>query len=165
MAEIKPKYLPNPITIFNRFKDLDTGELFYYRTILENTRVDQAFVTFYDNNIGSIRKKTTKIFIDKKNTKAWHSYSDNKFNTKKIYAQDGDWKKLLDDQKHGYWTIQEKDWVFATIGELISVCDNYDKEIHKDQKFFADNRLHIISEIKPIFDKNGLTVYWEVTCD
>jgi hypothetical protein len=165
MTEIKAKFLANTITLFNKFKDMDTGTMYYYRTELDNVRVDTSYSTYYINNIGSIRKKITTILIDKKNTIGWALNNNNNVVNKKEFMMSNEWENLSYLAKDNCWTIREKDWIYAIIGELKSICNNFDIEVDNDSNFIKQNKLHIISEIKPIIDKKGALVYWEINCD
>lgn len=151
-APIKAKYMVNKVTLYNYFRDLNTGETSYYRTNLERTRIMTKTLSIAAATGGFTQVLATQLLVDPVTSKAYLLDEQGNKPGKK-YVEPDQWRHLSADDKAKYWTLQGQDLIVSReiIDEIIDV-DNF-KEIHIPYE---------INVVTPILDIPGNAHHWQV---
>ena len=157
MKPINRKWLQAVITLYNAYKDPDTGNTSHYHTFLRYVRIDQKKKGLIIANQGGTATFYSMIYIDPKSSHGYF-YDDLGVKNGKKYLAAQEWQNLPENQKHLYWTLQVKDMVVEgeCPGRLIEPAEDSFKDTFKPW---------IISEIPPSIAKDGSVHHWEVILD
>lgn len=114
MRPIKRSLLVNTVTIYNRYRDPDTGTVAFFRTFLKYTRfmTSQAVVAA-DTTLGGAGMGATKTFaltllVDPVSTVGYERDEPGR-SVSKTYADERVWQAATD--KSRLWTLQGQDYV------------------------------------------------------
>ena len=162
MQPIKAKLLPHAIPLFNVWKDPESGDVEFHRTILERVRVGAAKTSLAMSKLSEMMGPPTryewKVLIDKRTTKGYGLDSEGARSDKE-YLPAFEWEALADKSKN--WTLREPDLIYFREGETESICPECDSN-GSCQAFMEDNGLRTITAIPPVIDKDGSIHHWEI---
>ena len=161
MKPISPKLLPHTITLFNVWKDPETGDIDCHRTILERVRVGVAKVSLtmarLSDMIGPPARYEFRVLIDRRTTRGYVDILGERL--EKAYLPASDWE--ASSAKELYWTLRGSDLIYFKEGRAESICPEYDPEV-EFQAFMGDHGLRSISDVPPVIDKDGTVHNWEL---
>ena len=158
MKPIDKKLLVNTVTVFNAWKDPETGETRAARTVLRNTRLMTAVTRYAGDRYGGSIRHSLEVLVDRRNTVAMGGPEGDLVKT---HMAPADWDALAD--KEGHWTLREADWILAEPGRLECLAPEYDGG--GEEAFVERHRLRRIGEVYPVIDKDGSIHHWRVSID
>jgi hypothetical protein len=165
MQPISRKWLNQTVTMFNLFKDPETGQISHFRSVLENVRVGTVKTSFAESLKGSAKRFELRVLIDHKTTVGYRLDDSNGQKFKKKFMSLPEWEELTEEDKTGYWTLNEKDWLFYLPGTKKSICPDFNGSNLSEQQFRDKYHIYVISEIPATIDKDGSLHHWEVVLD
>ena len=142
MRPVDKSKLVNTVTIYNLFRNPDTGELKYLKTFLRFVRIMQDLSSVNVGVDGWTRKTTVSLLIDRRNSQGYTGA------TIKPYIDSLEWGSLSDADKAQQWTLQEGDLVVN--GEC--PADLVPEQV---SEFKALNRVWAIQYIHNAIDFDG----------
>ena len=159
MKPVKRTLLPDTITIYNKFKDPNTGKNVTFRTFLRFTRFMSQKSGIIASTLGATRIYDTVILLDHGLTMKGQKYSTEGYTLdgsgkrlKKPYVEPSAWKAAAN--KDAVWTIQEADYVLR--GECpVTIPPGKEADITNLLPF-------LVKEIVPEYDKDGSIHHFEV---
>ena len=161
-APISRAYLPQTVTLFNVYKDPETGTVEYHRTILEAVRVDQARVSLREALRGAAKLRRISVLLDRCATQGYNLNETGR-RVSKSYRPWRVWSVLPAEEKARAWTLNVGDLMAAAIGEKTTVCPEF--EPAREQEFKLEHDLRAVIDIAPNIDKDGSVHSWEVGLD
>ena len=154
MAHINPNKLVDTITIYNVWKDPNTGKSGYWRSFVQQVRLMDKASTVNVASIGWTRVVTQEMLVDAQNSIAY-SADENDNQVTKVYAEPSEWAAMSTDQKQAFWTMQEGDYVVPGECEIIIPPDAVTK--------LTALRPRKIGSVNMVRQKGGDTNHWEVS--
>ena len=162
MNPIRASLLVNTVTLFNVFKDPDTGAVTYYRSFLEAVRVSQPKLSLAESLRGTGKTTQISVLMDRRGTQAFIR-NEAGAQVIKTYFDWRDWVKLPDAEKALTWTLNVGSLMAAVIGQIETICPEFDTT--DEQNFKIEHDLRNIVNIKPNIDKDGSIHSWVVGLD
>ena len=154
MKPIKRSLLPNTVTLYNCYRDPDSGVVEYFDTKFQYTRIMNVSKTVHSGTTGWTRILQLELWIDPFSSFAYATDSQgNKI--KKIYAKPAAWEAMNNQDKARHWTLQPLDLIVEGQIDFILTADNQDQ-------FMQQHRPNAIESIIPVLDKPGNVHHWEV---
>lgn len=160
MRPVKRSLLPNTVTIYNDFKDPDTGKSAFYKTFLHYVRImDNVTKAVVDGTTTVTWANDTVLLLDHGLTLKGVKYSteayardENGRKTPKRYLPPREWAAATD--KSGFWTIERESYVIE--GECaVTIPPQLEKDL-------AALKPWKVSAIAPAIQKDGSIHSWEV---
>jgi hypothetical protein len=188
MKPISRKWLPQTITLFNLFKDPETGEPAYFRTFLDGVSEECCKTSLAMSLQGAKKAYQSMVYIDPVSTLGYTRDGSGRKIAKK-YLSARKWQELGTDEnadfwtlatagfwtlepasfwtpeKAGFWTLNEKDWLLFRAGEKVTEGPDIVGSGLKEQAFREKYGVRVISEIPPAIDKDGSVHHWEIRLD
>lgn len=159
-AAMTKKELPQTITLFNPFRNIETGKISYYRTILESVRVDKSKTSLRESLKGETRLYRPIIWLDKRTTKGRQLTYETKIN--KAYMPWSDWKE--EPEKDLYWTLyQQHLFALPDNGQKETIAPDFVPDEDNWQDFVERYTLRPIVEIAPTIDDDGSIHHWIIS--
>ena len=159
MNPVKRTLLPNTITIYNRFRDPNTGKMETYRTFLRYTRFMSQKSAIIVSTIGATKIYDTVLLLDHGLTIKGQKYSTEAYTldasgkrVKKTYVEPRVWQAVAD--KTPLWTIQESDYVLREECP-VTIPPGKESDITNLNPF-------LVKEIVPEYDKDGSIHHFEI---
>ncbi len=154
--------LPQTVTLFSPLKSPTSGKMVYYRTIIENVRVDEAAVSMAMKISGAVKSHQTVVWIDRRTTKGY-SLGDAGQRVNKAYLPGNEWLAADDETRAGAWTLSVKHYfALPNNGQKKSIAPEFDPALGDWQAFVDRNNLQVIDDIRPTIDEDGSIHSWEV---
>jgi hypothetical protein len=114
--------------------------------------------------IGSPAMMQLALLVDRRTTKGFDLLDGGTKKAKQYLAWE-DWDGLTKDKKAEYWTLKEQHWLYAVIGQKVSICNAFNNVTDDIQQFKTANYIKNLSAITPNIDLDGSIHSWEVTFD
>ena len=163
MKPIAARLLPQTVTLYNLFKDPDSGATSRRRTVLERVRIATFKNTTMFGETGPRTRFSLGALIDPVTTVAW-AMSGGAKTAKKTYSPPSEWRRLDPEAKDGRWTLAGLDWLCAVVGARETIGPDFGAD-DDDQAFRLANDVKVITEVVPTIDKDGSVHHWEVFLD
>jgi hypothetical protein len=167
MKAIKPALLVQTVTLYNIFKDPQTGDVKWYRTILERVRimnVKTSFANIISASMRGVRKDfQTELLADRRNTLAYQI--DGAKTISKPFRPWQVWRNLIEAEKAITWTLNEGDLVAGDIYQPKVIAPEFDPQNDTEDAFRVKYGLRPIAAISPQLDKDGSIHHWRVNLD
>jgi hypothetical protein len=164
---ISAKLLPHTVTLFNVWRDLDTGEVSAHRTILERVRVGVAERRYSTERIGETlgppERYEFRVLVDSRTTIGYELDEGDARIVKPLVAGHF-WEAMGPADKASHWTLRTSDWIYYREGDIVSICDPYDPE-EDMQAFLESNAILKVSQVPAVIDKDGTIHHWELVLD
>lgn len=161
-AAMTKRDLPQTVTLFNVFRDPESGAVRYYRTILEWVRVDEVKTSLRENLKGATRLHKPVVWIDRRTTRG-HQLMEG-IRIAKPFKPWSEWQALPDAEKDGYWTLYQQHMLaLPDNGQKVTLVPDFDPQNDNWQDFVEKYSLRQISDIEPTVDEDGSIHSWEVT--
>lgn len=136
----------NTVTIYNKFKDPNTGKNSFYRVVLKHVRIMSGKSDVVVGEGGPTRHLMLELWIDPETSKAGTVKAGKAYRKLPVWAAEPD--------KSDLWTLQEQDYV------VDEACD-WDLTPANEEDFIEKYGPYKLSSIVPIFDKPGNVHHWE----
>ena len=154
--------LPQTVTIYNVFKDPDTGAVAYYRTILEAVRVGQAKTSLREAVRGVTKLSRVSILMDRRTTQGYVLNEAGR-RVKKPYLPWQVWAGRPAEEKAQAWTLNVNDLMAAVVGQKVTIVPEFEPE--REHEFKIQHGLSLIIDIHPTVDEDGSVHSWSVGLD
>lgn len=157
--------LQQTITIFNLFKNPDTGVMEYYRTILKNVRVDEVTTGLKEALRGDTRTHKIIIMADRRTTKGY-SIDEHGIKFNKPYRPWPVWSELSATEKQEAWTWNQKHVLaMPNHGQKETIAPEFEVANDNWPDFMSRHGLRPIQSIESIIDDDGSVHSWEITIE
>lgn len=160
MQPIRRSLLPNTVTIYNNFTDMDTGKSAIYKTFLRYVRIMENVTKAVNDGTTSVTwANDTVLLLDHGLTVRGVKYSTEAYtrdeNGRKItkrYLAPREWSAAED--KSGFWTLERESYVIE--GECgVTIPPQLKKDL-------ADLNPWKVTALAPAIQKDGSIHSWEV---
>lgn len=160
MQPIRRSLLPNTVTIYNKFRDPDTGKNAFYRTFLRYVRImENVTKAVVDGTTTVTWANDTVLLLDHGLTVRGVKYSTEAYtrdeNGRKIakrYLAPREW--AVAEDKSGFWTLERENYVIE--GECAVTIP---PQLEKDLTALNPWK---VTALAPAIQKDGSIHSWEV---
>lgn len=154
MRPINHTFMAHTVTLYNVFRDPDTGRNALYRTVLERTRFMTAKSRVIAAETGPKRVLLAELWIDPVTTRAF-TRGENGAAAAKSWLEPSAWRAGTDGADRArFWTLQEEDYIVN--GETGLVPATAD-----ENALVASRRALKLSAIVPVMGRSGNVHHWE----
>lgn len=160
MKPISLKWLPQTITLFNLWKDPETGQISRYRTFLDGVRVDSRKTSLAASVRGQKAEYQVVVFVDPVSTQGLDGDL-----ARKIFAHHHIWVNMADEEKRQAWTLNVGDWLIFELGQKTTKAPDIKGSGLTEQQFRQEYGVRVISALPPTIDKDGSVHHWEAILD
>lgn len=160
MQPVRRNLLPNTVTIYNRYKDPDTGKNAFYKTFLRYVRImENVTKAVVNGTTGVTWANDTVLLLDtglvirgiKYSTEAY-TRDDSGRKVVKRYLAPKEWSAAVD--KSSYWTLERENYVIE--GECAVTIP---PQLEKDLTALNPWKVNVIA---PALQRDGSIHSWEV---